>query len=198
MRKFYDAHGFSIDNTTLTENISMANETADNTSLESPEESETYLQMLYGLLSEIGFSEVYKKVSPKVVRGVGTHLDQSSQFIQSWNTVIFQTSASLLKAFNVVTYTFMGIVNRILHVLVFLGVLMYLVSCEDDAIDTVFTMIPVLPEKQNEIAERVKRNISQVFIVSLLLSLFRGIITWFYFSVMNLVSDIVHMIERAY
>lgn len=64
---------------------------------------------------------------------------------------------------------------------------MYLVGSEDDMVDSVFKLIPVVPEKQNEISERIKRNISQIFIVSLLLCCLRGIITWFYFSLMDLV-----------
>lgn len=88
------------------------------------------------------------------------------------------------------TGTFLGLVDRALNLFLFLGVLMYLVGSEDDMVDCAFKLIPVLPEKQDEISERIKCNISQIFIVSLLLCCLRGTITWFYFTAMNLVCKL--------
>ena len=113
----------------------------------------------------------------------------ASDFFQENSGVIFQVVDGIVKSLKAVLVAIIRLVRHALRTVVFFGALMFLVSCESDPIDTIFRVIPVVSRKQTELSDRIKHNISQILIVSILLCAWRGFVTWVYFVVLDLVGE---------
>ena len=96
-------------------------------------------------------------------------------------------SSQLIGFAQTATTYLLELIDQSLNSFIFVGALMFLVSWDTDVFDTLFKLVPASASKQIEISATVQRNISQLFLVSLLLCIYRGAVTWIYFSIMDIV-----------
>eukprot|EP00873_Tetraselmis_striata_P010017 jgi/Tetstr1/430281/TSEL_020108.t1 len=77
-----------------------------------------------------------------------------------------------------VVSSIMGIITASINFISFVGLLYFLLSLDEDPIDTVIGVIPVEPSRQATINTAVRSALSGVFEVTVKIAAFNGLLTW--------------------
>lgn len=130
------------------------------------------LQRYWDKVSGIDYTSIYEKISA---------------FSESWQSTVLEAGSSVFSFLGSIFTGLLGFVDNALTIFIFLGALMYLVDTDHDVVDVLFKLVPVTNQVQQELANGIKNNITQLFCISLLLCIIRGFVTWLYFSIMGIV-----------
>jgi len=97
-------------------------------------------------------------------------------------SLLFGTGVGIFSVLLNLISPILGLIDNIFAFIVFLGALLFLVESELSLVDTVFEFLPVPKDQQNQIAQYIQGNISQIFVCSGLLCFSHGFFTWLFFS----------------